>query len=165
MWPVTPLLILYSAITALGAAPQPMTLTLGAGTAAPADPFWLETIKHQGSAPFHPDATNYKVFRNVKDFGAIGDGVHDDSDAIKYVDVLLSPPTFLTAFSVLPSLQVEDVVEELVRLRLSRLRSSTSRLALTSSLNRSFHTTSPSLLVMQDTLRPFLQLPPSIPSR
>src|SRR6266545_1227004 len=28
-------------------------------------PFWMERIKHQGKAPFHPDP-QYKVFRNVK---------------------------------------------------------------------------------------------------
>jgi len=33
----------------------------------------MEAIKHQGSASFNPDTT-YQVFRNVKDFGAKGDG-------------------------------------------------------------------------------------------
>jgi len=36
-------------------------------------------------APFAPNATNYTVFRNVKDYGAVGDGVHDDTAAIKCV--------------------------------------------------------------------------------
>ncbi|KIY65201.1 glycoside hydrolase family 55 protein [Cylindrobasidium torrendii FP15055 ss-10] len=45
------------------------------------DVFWLEAIKHQGTSPFNPDPS-YKVFRNVKDFGAKGDGTTDDSDAI-----------------------------------------------------------------------------------
>lgn len=35
--------------------------------------YWLEDIKHQGLSPFHPDPASYQVFRNVKDFGAIGD--------------------------------------------------------------------------------------------
>ncbi|KAJ9155307.1 Glucan 1,3-beta-glucosidase [Pleurostoma richardsiae] len=43
--------------------------------------YWLEDIAHQGISPFNPDPS-YVVFRNVKDFGAVGDGVHDDTQAI-----------------------------------------------------------------------------------
>lgn len=39
---------------------------LGAGTSGPNDPFWMETIKHQGKAPFNSNPNGYKVFRNVK---------------------------------------------------------------------------------------------------
>ena len=43
--------------------------------------YWMEDIAHQGVAPYHPDP-DYQVFRNVKDFGATGDGVTDDTEAI-----------------------------------------------------------------------------------
>ncbi|GAB7348730.1 hypothetical protein MBLNU459_g7467t1 [Dothideomycetes sp. NU459] len=45
--------------------------------------YWLEDIKHQGIAAFNPDPATYQVFRNVKDFGAKGDGVTDDTAAIQ----------------------------------------------------------------------------------
>ncbi|KAK7015096.1 pectin lyase fold/virulence factor [Favolaschia claudopus] len=58
---------------------------LGSGSAAAGDPFWLANIKHQGISAFNPNPSSYQVFRNVKDFGAIGDGVHDDTNAINGV--------------------------------------------------------------------------------
>lgn len=36
--------------------------------------FWMEEIGHFGISPYHPQGVNYQVFRNVKDFGAVGDG-------------------------------------------------------------------------------------------
>lgn len=39
-------------------------------------------IAHQGTSPFLQDSADYVVFRNVKDFGAKGDGSTDDSAAI-----------------------------------------------------------------------------------
>lgn len=43
--------------------------------------YWLDGMTHQGLAPFQSDST-YKVYRNVKDYGAKGDGVTDDTAAI-----------------------------------------------------------------------------------
>jgi hypothetical protein len=44
--------------------------------------FWREVLQTSGTNPF-TDAQNYKVYRNVKDFGAKGDGITDDTSAIQ----------------------------------------------------------------------------------
>ncbi|KAI9760809.1 MAG: hypothetical protein M4579_001439 [Chaenotheca gracillima] len=43
--------------------------------------YWVATIQRQGTAAFNNDAS-YKVFRNVMDYGAKGDGSTDDTAAI-----------------------------------------------------------------------------------
>ncbi|PRP79978.1 glycoside hydrolase family 55 protein [Planoprotostelium fungivorum] len=64
----------------LGAVFAQTCTPLGQGSRGPNDPYWLENPRfHNGKSPYNSNA-NYPIFRNS--YGAKGDGVTDDSDAI-----------------------------------------------------------------------------------
>ena len=74
---------LLTSITMVSGLGSTCSSPLGPGTAGANDPFWLQNIKHQGISAFNSAPGSYQVFRNVKDFGAKGDGATDDTAAIK----------------------------------------------------------------------------------
>lgn len=59
---------LLSAVSALGTSCS-AALTPGA---AASDPHWMQTIKRQGKSAYNANPSTYKVYRNVKDYGAKG---------------------------------------------------------------------------------------------
>ncbi|KAI1975883.1 hypothetical protein LOZ53_001754 [Ophidiomyces ophidiicola] len=71
------LMLLLQTTPFANAIPMPQDQAPGLTT----PPYWLGSIKRQGAAAFNPNSA-YQVFRNVKDFGAKGDGSTDDTEAI-----------------------------------------------------------------------------------
>ncbi|KAI9888746.1 MAG: hypothetical protein M1814_006478 [Vezdaea aestivalis] len=61
-------------VSALPSPQAPVQTPAGSG-------YWLANIERQGISAFNPDSA-YKVWRNVKDYGAKGDGSTDDTEAI-----------------------------------------------------------------------------------
>lgn len=61
---------------------RPGNRPAAAMASVPDAPYWLADITHQGIAAFNGNPSTYQVFRSVKDFGAVGDGVTDDTAAI-----------------------------------------------------------------------------------
>lgn len=52
-----------------------LTLLLSAASAARSVAgYWMEDIPHQGRSTFNAAPDSYVVFRNVRDYGAVGDG-------------------------------------------------------------------------------------------
>lgn len=64
------LLVLVGLFSPAAAVPTPQSQTPNPATQA--SNYWVSSIKRQGIAPFNGGGADYKVFRNVKDFGAKG---------------------------------------------------------------------------------------------
>ena len=65
----------------LKANPPNKTVTAGNLTIQRRDPgYWLPDLSAKGIQPVA--GAGYKFYRNVKDYGAVGDGSHDDTEAI-----------------------------------------------------------------------------------
>lgn len=81
-----PLTLLLRYLTRVEALGSQCSAPLGDGNAAENEPYWLEKMKHQGLSAYNNDPASYTTFRNVKDFGAMGDGLTDDTQAILSVN-------------------------------------------------------------------------------
>ncbi|RMD40183.1 hypothetical protein DV735_g4966, partial [Chaetothyriales sp. CBS 134920] len=73
--------VLAAALHVLPSAAIPTLLAPQPRQADTFSDYWLANIKRQGSVAYGNDAS-YQVYRNVKDYGAVGDGTTDDFAAI-----------------------------------------------------------------------------------
>jgi len=71
---------LITALLALPSLAAPAPAPQASEAAVAASDYWVNSIQRKGAPAF--GTAGYQVFRNVKDFGAVGDGATDDTAAI-----------------------------------------------------------------------------------